>query len=150
MLKKLVLFIGIGMGLTQAYGGQAYSSHFCQPYKNGGTPAVGSYYQNQGSVYAASEVTLSCPISHQNINSRLQVRLTYSTKYATSSRPITCRIFKINVNNMSEAGQLRVGALNQQGAVMDLLSGASLSNAVGANIECRLKAGAKILGYYVY
>lgn len=146
-----LMALGLVLLPQTGYTGTYFSSHFCQPYKNGATPAIESYYQNQGSVLAAAADTpLSCPISFTNLSPVVRVRLYYATQGVAANQPIWCRVWKISSGNSTIPGAAVYGSPNQSSAALELASLDTPSNVIGVNVECRLKQGAKILGYYLY
>lgn len=152
MRIKLALLTLAALCLPRTgFSGTYFSAHFCQPYKNGATPAIESYYQNQGSVLAAAaDAPLHCPISFTTLNPIARVRVYYATQGVSAAQPIWCRLWKISSANETAPGAPRTGLPNQSASAFDVSSLDTPANVVGANLECRLKPGAKILGYYLY
>lgn len=147
-MKRFVSLVVLGL-VTTAKASQFFSAHFCQPYKNGGTPAIESYYQNQGSVLAAAETTLTCPLHAATFHSELVVRVFYSSFGIEAKPPIACRVWKISQSNQTLVGLEKHGVAGVAAGYLDVYSNLGPSTPIGANVECRLKPGAKILGYYL-
>ncbi len=147
---KALLTVAALAAAPAAFGAKYFSAHFCQPYRNGGEPAIQSYYQNQGSILAVAESAHVCPLSGANLNGTLHVRVYYASPSVYAQPPITCRLWKISASNQTFVGSSVQGLVNQQANVVDVYSNAGPAGTIGANVECILKPQVKILGYYLY
>ena len=133
-----------------AQAAQFFSAHLCQPYRNGATPAIDSYYQNQGSILAAANTTFSCPLSGANLNGNLTVRVYVAASNVAGANVIQCRLWKISASNLTMPGTMKSFNGPSETAALDVVSHPGPANTIGANVECIMKAGTKILGYYLY
>jgi hypothetical protein len=151
MLKKLILSVSCTLPwASHAFSAEYMAASNCQPYQVGGQAAIEAYYQNLGSFLAAKDITVSCPINLPTQPNTIQVRLYYSTQNVNVVQPLRCRINKIAFNQLTNAGQSVYANQGQPYGIMEIINNGSLDGAIGANLDCSLKAGAKILGYYVY
>lgn len=133
-----------------AQAGQHMSAHACQPYQIGGALPIQGYYQNQGSILASSDTSFTCPIPLPTAPQNVQVRLYYATRGVTTAQPIWCRIWKMSTTGFTAVPSEVYGYPNLNAGTLDLLNTIPLNNGLAAHLECRLKAGAKILGYFIY
>lgn len=149
-MKSFVISAAL-VGLTSpALAGQFMSAHFCQPYQHGGNSAVELYYQNQGSILAARDTTVMCPIQVSNPNAQQHVKVYYQSVGVTTAPAVSCTFWKISSANLSQVSPVVKGLQGQNAGAFDIYSPNGSADTIGFNLQCNLKQGAKILSYFVY
>jgi hypothetical protein len=154
-MRKFFLVACVLLGASVASAAQYMSASNCQPYQIGGSTSILGYYQNLGGTIlsvapSTSNLTLSCPVNTSTAPQNIQVRVYYSTAQSSVIKPIGCRINKIAFNGLTAAGTMIYGNQGLNYSYFDVYNTLTLSGAVGVNIDCILKGGAKLLAYYVY
>lgn len=78
------------------------------------------------------------------------VKLYYQSFGAVGAPAVSCRFWQISASNTSLVSPAVNGTAGQNAAAFDIYSVNGSADAIGYNLECTLKKGAKILGYFVY
>jgi hypothetical protein len=135
---------------SSAFAGQYMNAHFCQPYQHGGLNTVELYYQSQGSIYAAKDTTVVCPINMQNNNAQQHVKLYYQSAHVAGNPAVACTFWKIMSSGLTTVSPQVKSQPNLNAGSFDIYSPNGSTDTIGMSLQCNLKAGAKILSYYVY
>lgn len=149
-MKTPLLALALSALASPALAGQYMSSHFCQPYQHGGQSVVELYYQNQGSVLAAKDTTVMCPIQMTNPGNQQHIKVYYQSVGVQGAPAVSCTFWKITANNLSQVSPSVVSQAGLNAGAFDIYSPNGSADTIGMNLQCNLKKGAKILGYFVY
>ncbi len=148
---RLIFVLASLLSLSSSvYAGQFMSAHFCQPYQQGGNSSVEIYYQNQGSILAAKDTTVMCPIQVSSGNAQQHIKLYYQSANVVGSPAVSCTFWKITSGNLSQVSPSVTSAPNLNAGSFDIYSPNGSADTIGFNLQCNLKTGAKILSYFVF
>lgn len=149
-MKSILLATFFAMFSAPAFAGTYMSAHSCQPYQHGGTMATQLYYQNQGSILAVAETDFMCPVPVTSPANQQHVKVYYQSQGAASLPAVSCTFWRITANNLSFVSPKVVSQANLNAGAFDIYSTNGSVDTIGYNLQCHMKAGSKILGYFVY
>lgn len=150
-MKNFVIALTLSVFAAPALAGQYMSASFCQAYQNGGLNAVSLYYQSQGSVLAAVDNSaVVCPIQAATLTSQQHIKLYYQSFGVTGTPAVSCTFWKIMSNGLTQVSPVVNSQPNLNAGAFDIYSPNGSADTIGMSLNCNLKKGAKILGYFVY
>ena len=149
-MKQTLIAVILTLAAGPAMAGQFMSAAFCQPYQHGAVNVVSLYYQSQGSILAAADTTVLCPIQLVTPTNQQHVKVYYASQGVTVNPAVSCTFWKLTANNLSAVSPVVNGQAGLNAGAFDIYSPNGSSDTIAMNLNCNLKKGAKILGYFVY